>query len=60
MESEKKIAARDKVIERAGAWLGRRNTKAGLTGEAKNQANTKLRESERDLADAVEKFEKEN
>jgi hypothetical protein len=58
MESDQKIAARDKVVSKACSWLDRRNAKPGLTGKAKDRAQSKFRESENELAEAAENFQK--
>lgn len=59
MDSEKKLAARDKVVSKACDWLGSRNAKHGLTGDAKDRAQSKIRKSEYALAEATEKYQKE-
>lgn len=59
MESEKKIAARDKLVSKACTWLDSRNAKNALTGAAKQVAKSKQRDRENELAEAVEKFQKE-
>lgn len=59
MESEQKIALRDKVLSKACSWLDSRNAKAALTGAAKEVAKSKQRLAENELAEATEKYQKE-
>jgi hypothetical protein len=58
MESEKKAAARATLVNRACAWFDSRQAKSFLAGKAKDSAQTKHRESEHDLAGAVEEYQK--
>jgi hypothetical protein len=58
MESEKKRAARDKVVSKASTWLDCRNAKAASTGAAKQAAQSEQRKAEHELAEAVEKYKK--
>lgn len=63
MESDQKTAARDrardKVLVRASTWLDCRNAKSASTGAAKQAAQSKQRDAENELAEAVEKYRKE-
>lgn len=59
MEADKDIAAaRDKIVNRAGAWLARRKAKAGLSGVELKTAQDKQKDAENDLAEATEKYQK--
>lgn len=60
MASEKWAAARDKVVSKACDLIDSRNAKNALRGAAKEAAKSKQRENENELAEAVEKFQKEN
>jgi hypothetical protein len=59
MESERKIALRDKVVAKACKWLACRDMKNGLTGEAKESAKKWQRLAEHELAGAAEDYTKE-
>lgn len=60
MESEKKQAAGEKLIRKSCAWLDSRNAKAGLSGDAKKAAQDRQIKAENALAEATEKYQKEN
>lgn len=60
MESDQKRAALYKLASKACDWLDSRNVKAALTGAAKEVAKSKQRANENALAEAVEKYRKEN
>ncbi len=60
MESDQKRALGDKVIRSACTWLDLRNKKNGLRGAAKEAAKDRQRAAECDLAEATEKYQKEN
>ncbi len=59
MTSEEKIAARDKLLKRACAWKDRKFAKRGLSGRAREAAQTEIELAEHDLLEAAEKYEKE-
>lgn len=48
-----------KVVVKACAFIGARNTKNALTGAAKEAARSGQRKAEHELAIAVEQYEKE-
>lgn len=59
MESDKKIAARDKLVIKACTWLDSRQAKASARGESKASAQFKHKKDGDELAEAVEKYQKE-
>lgn len=50
--------ARDKVIAKACKWADSRKAKAAAPPDQKSAAQTKHRQNEHELAEAVEKFQK--
>ena len=60
MESEQKLKARGKVAVMACKWLDARNAKAGLSGKALDAAKARQKGAEHELAEATEKYQKEN
>lgn len=58
MDDEKRNAARDKLVHKACNWHEWRQVKQLATGDDRIGAQTKLRQSEHELAEAVEKYKK--
>lgn len=60
MQKTAREKAASKVVVKACAFIGARNTKNALTGAAKDKARSGQKDAENELAEAVEKYEKEH
>jgi hypothetical protein len=58
MDSEKKLAARNKVVSKACDWADSRQNKASAKGGDKASAQFKHKKDGDELAEAVEKYQK--
>lgn len=54
----KEQAALDKLVAKACKWADSRNAKAAATGQDKVKAQSRHRQDEHELAEAVEKYRK--